>query len=39
MYFDDDKLNQERIKQEFPEVLTIEIPNDPSQYSSMCDRS
>ena len=35
VYFDDDKLNQERIKQEFPEVLTIEIPNDPSQYSSM----
>ena len=35
VYFDDDKLNQERIKQEFPEVLTIEIPNDPSQYSSI----
>jgi FkbH-like protein len=35
VYFDDDKINQERIKQEFPEVLTMEIPNDPSQYSSM----
>jgi FkbH-like protein len=35
VFFDDDKLNQERIKQEFPEVLTIEIPNDPSQYSSI----
>jgi FkbH-like protein len=35
VYFDDDKLNQERIKQEFPEVLTIEISNDPSQYSSI----
>jgi len=35
VFFDDDKLNQERIKQEFPEVLTIEISNDPSQYSSI----
>jgi len=35
VFFDDDKLNQERIKQEFPEVLTIEIPNDPSQYASI----
>jgi len=35
VFFDDDKLNQERIKQEFPEVLTIELPNDPSQYSSI----
>ena len=32
-FFDDDKINQERIKQEFPEVLTIELPNDPSQFS------
>ena len=35
VFFDDDKLNQERIKQEFPEVLTIELPNDPSQFSSI----
>ena len=35
VFFDDDKLNRERIKQEFPEVLTIEIPNDPSQFSSI----
>ncbi len=32
VFFDDDKLNQERIKQEFPEVLTLDLPNDPSQY-------
>ena len=35
VFFDDDKINQERIKQEFPEVLTIELPNDSSQYSSI----
>ena len=33
VFFDDDKINQERIKQEFPEVLTIELPDDPSQFS------
>ncbi len=32
VFFDDDKLNRERIKQEFPEVLTIELPNDPSEF-------
>ena len=32
VFFDDDKINQERIKEEFSEVLTIELPNDPSQY-------
>ena len=35
VFFDDDKLNQERIKQEFPEILTIELPTDPSQFSSL----
>ena len=35
VFFDDDKINRERIKQEFPEVLTVEIPDDPSQYSSI----
>jgi len=35
VFFDDDKLNRERIKQEFPEVLTVELPDDPSQYSSI----
>ena len=35
VFFDDDKLNQERIKQEFPEVLTVDVLNDPSQYSSI----
>jgi len=33
VFFDDDKLNQERIKQEFSEVLTIDLPEDPSQYA------
>ena len=33
VFFDDDKINQERIKNEFPEVHTIELPNDPSQFS------
>ena len=32
VFFDDDKLNQERIKQEFPEILTVELSNDPSEY-------
>ena len=32
VFCDDDKLNQERIKQEFPEVLTLELPSDPSQF-------
>jgi len=35
VFFDDDKINRERIKQEFPEVMTIEIPDDPSQFSSI----
>ena len=35
VFFDDDKLNRERIKQEFPEVLTVELPDDPSQFSSI----
>ena len=33
VFFDDDKLNQERIKQEFPEILTLELPDDPSQFA------
>tara|TARA_Y100000590_G_scaffold401389_1_gene486206 strand:+ start:3969 stop:5711 length:1743 start_codon:yes stop_codon:yes gene_type:complete len=32
VFFDDDKLNQERIKQEFPLVLTVELTKDPSDY-------
>ncbi len=32
VFFDDDKLNQERIKQEFPEILTINVVNDPSDF-------
>ncbi len=33
VFFDDDKLNQERIKQEFPEVLTIKMPDEPSDFA------
>ena len=32
VFFDDDKLNQERIKQEFPEILTIDMSNEPSYF-------
>ena len=35
VFFDDDKLNQERIKQEFPEILTVELSNEPTQFVSM----
>jgi len=35
VFFDDDKINQERIKQEFPEVLTVELTKDPSQYTTI----
>ena len=35
VFFDDDKINQERISNEFPEVLTVPLPNDPSQYVSI----
>tara|TARA_Y100001936_G_scaffold249151_1_gene298733 strand:+ start:17055 stop:18800 length:1746 start_codon:yes stop_codon:yes gene_type:complete len=33
VFFDDDKINRERIKQEFSDVLTVELPDDPSQFS------
>ena len=35
VFFDDDKLNQERIKHEFPEVLTVELSSDPSYFSAI----
>jgi FkbH-like protein len=35
VYFDDDPVNQERIKQEIPEVLTVKLPEDPSQYTDI----
>ena len=35
VYFDDDPVNQERIKQEIPEVLTVNLPEDPSQYTDI----
>ncbi len=33
VFFDDDKINRERIRQEFSEILTVELPDDPSQFS------
>ena len=32
VFFDDDKLNQERIKHEFPEILTVNVSDDPSNF-------
>ena len=32
VFFDDDKINQERIKQEFPQILTIDMSADPSDF-------
>ena len=32
VFFDDDKTNQERISNEFPEILTIDLDSDPSTY-------
>ena len=32
VFFDDDRTNQERIKSEFPEILTIDLNSDPSTY-------
>lgn len=33
VFFDDDKINQELIKKKMPEVLTVELPDDPSSYT------
>ncbi len=38
VYFDDDPINQERIKQELPEVLTVKLPTDPSEYVNILKR-
>jgi len=35
IFFDDDKVNCERIKFEFPEVLTIELTDEPSEFASI----
>jgi len=32
VFFDDDKINRDFVRSVLPEVLTIEIPEDPSQY-------
>lgn len=33
VYFDDDRINQELMVKALPEVLTVELPTDPSQYA------
>lgn len=33
VYFDDDPLNRELVKQKFPEVLVVDLPHDPSLYA------
>ena len=35
VFFDDDKINQARIRQEFPEILTVDVPDDSSQFSPL----
>jgi FkbH-like protein len=37
VYFDDDPVNRELIRMKIPEILTINLPNDPSQYSRMLE--
>ena len=32
VFVDDDKLNREMIREEFPEVLVVELPDDPALY-------
>ena len=32
VFFDDDKINRDFVRSVLPEVLTVEIPEDPSQY-------
>jgi len=32
VFIDDDKLNREMIREEFPEVLVVELPDDPALY-------
>jgi len=33
VYFDDDPVNRDFMKSSLPDVLTVELPNDPSQYA------
>ena len=37
VYFDDDPVNRELIKMNLPEILTIDLPNDLSQYVHMLE--
>ena len=34
VFFDDDPVNREYIRNAFPSIMTPELPNDPSEYSS-----
>ena len=34
IFFDDDPVNREYMKKSLPEVLTVDLPNDPSEYCS-----
>ena len=33
VYFDDDPVNRDFMKSSLPDVLTVDLPNDPSQYA------
>ena len=35
VYFDDDPVNRDFMKSSLPDVLTVELPNDPSQYATI----
>jgi FkbH-like protein len=35
VYFDDDPVNRLNIQRNFPEILTVDIPKDPSQYAQI----
>ncbi|MEM3062285.1 MAG: HAD-IIIC family phosphatase [Nitrososphaerota archaeon] len=32
VYFDDDPVNRELVRTKLPQILTVDLPNDPSQY-------
>ena len=35
VYFDDDPVNRDFMKSSLPDVLTVDLPNDPSQYATI----
>ncbi len=38
VFFDDDPINQEQVKKLLPEVMTIDLPKDPTLYSQSVQR-